>query len=47
MIEINGKGHEILAFFDIDYHLYIKEITDELLRHPNKKFKLSLERIQK
>jgi len=45
--EIIGKGHEILAFFNIDYHLYIKELTDELMRNPNKKFKLSLERIKK
>ncbi len=47
MIEISGKGHELLAFFNIDYHLYIKEITDELMRHPNKKYKLTLERIPK
>jgi len=47
MIEVNGKGHELLAFFNIDYHLYIKEITDELMRHPNRKYKLSIERIKK
>lgn len=47
MPEIFGKGHELLAFFNIDYHIFIKEITEELMRHPNKKYKLSLERIQK
>ncbi len=47
MTEISGKGHELLAFFNIDYHIVIKEITDELMKHPNKKYKLSLERIQK
>ncbi len=47
MTDIYGKGHEILAFFNIDYHEYIHEISDELMRNPNKKFKLSVERIRK
>jgi len=47
MPEIYGKGHEVLAFFNIDYHMYIKEIADELMNHPNSKYKLSVERIRK
>ena len=42
--EIYGKGHEILALFDIEYHFFSKEITDELMGNPNKKFKLTLRR---
>ena len=47
MTEIYGKGHELLAFFNIDYHFYIEEITNELMRNPNKKYKLSIERVLK
>jgi len=45
MAEIYGKGHELLAFFDIEYEFFIKEITSELMRNPDKKFKLTLEKI--
>jgi len=45
MAEIYGKGHEILACFDIEYEFFIKEITGELMKNPNKKFKLTLEKI--
>ncbi len=47
MTEIYGKGHELLAFFNIDYHLYIADITNQLMRNPNKNFRLSVERIPK
>ncbi len=47
MVEVCGKGQDILAFFNIDYHEYIKEISDELMRNPNKKYKLTLERVSK
>lgn len=45
MTEICGKGHDLLSFFNIDYHEFIKEITDKLMSHPDKNFRLSLERI--
>lgn len=45
MAEIYGKGHEILACFDIEYEKFIKEITSELMKYPNEKFKLILEKI--
>jgi len=45
MAEIYGKGHEILACFDIEYEKFIKEITSELMKYPNKKFKLTLEKL--
>lgn len=45
MTEISGKGHELLAFFNIDYHAFIEEITDELMKNPSKNFKLILERV--
>lgn len=47
MVQIIGKGHEILACFDIEYEGYIKDIADELMSHPDKKYKLTLERIPK
>jgi len=43
--EIYGKGHELLSFFNIDYHEFITEITDKLMSHPNKNFRLILERV--
>jgi len=45
VVEIYGKGHEILSFFNIDYHAYIQEISDELMSHPNKRYRLSVIRV--
>lgn len=45
MAEVWGKGHEILACFDIEYEKFIKEITSVLMKYPDKKFKLTLEKI--
>jgi len=42
--KIRGKGHEILACFDIEYEGYIKEITQELMSFPNSQFTLTLKR---
>jgi len=47
MIQIRGKGHEILSFFNIEYDIFIKDITNELMSNPNKKFTLTLEREKK
>jgi len=44
VVEIYGKGHEILSFFNIDYHTYIEEISNELMSHPNKRYRLSVTR---
>jgi len=41
---IKGKGSELLAFFNIDYESYIKEIVDELMSFPNSDFTLTLKR---
>ncbi len=42
-MKIYGKGHEILACFDIEYESYIREIASELMSNPNKRYRLSLE----
>ena len=42
---LKGKGHELLSLFDIEYHASSAKITDVLMGNPNKKFKLSLEKI--
>ena len=44
MTKIYGKGHEILAYFNIDYESYIQEFANELMSNPNQRFRLSLER---
>ena len=44
MKSIHGKGHQLLAMFDIEYHVFSKEITDELMANPEKMFKLSVEK---
>ena len=43
MKSIHGKGHELLAMFDIEYQVFSKEITNELMANPEKMFKLSVE----
>jgi len=43
LTKIYGKGHEILACFNIEYESYIHEIVDELMSNPNKRYRLSLE----
>ncbi len=43
MTKIYGKGHEILACFDIEYESYIQEIANELMSNPTKRYRLSLE----
>jgi len=40
--KIYGKGHEILACFNIEYEFYIHEIANELMSNPNKRYRLSL-----
>lgn len=45
MAQIYGKGHELLAFFNIDYHEFIEEITAELMSNPNRDFSLSIKRV--
>lgn len=45
MIEIYGKGYEILAFFDIEYEKFIEKMAIELMSNPNKRFRLSLQRV--
>ena len=44
MATIYGNGHVLLSFFNIDYHLSINNITEELMNNPNKRFRLSLEK---
>lgn len=44
MVEIFGKGYEILALFNIDYHKSLEEISTELMSKPNQRFRLSIER---
>lgn len=44
MTKIYGKGHEILAYFNIEYESYIQEIVSELMNNPSKRYRLSLER---
>jgi len=43
MPKIYGKGHEILACFNIEYESYIQEIVNELMSNPTKRYRLSLE----
>jgi len=43
LTKIYGKGHEILACFNVEYESYIHEIVAELMNNPNKRYKLSLE----
>jgi len=43
MTKVYGKGHEILAYFNIEYESYIQEFVNELMSNPNKRFRLSLE----
>jgi len=43
MTKIYGKGHEILAYFNIEYESYIQEIVNELMGNPTKRYRLSLE----
>ena len=43
MTKIYGKGHEILAYFNIEYESYIQEFASELMSNPNKRYRLSLE----
>jgi len=42
--KIKGKGHEILACFDIEYEASIREIVEELMEFPNSQFTLTLKR---
>jgi len=42
--KIRGKGHEILACFNIDYEESIKELTEELMSFPESIFTLTLKR---
>jgi len=42
-MKVYGKGHEILAFFNIEYESYIQEFASELMTNPNKRYRLSLE----
>jgi len=44
MTKIYGKGHEILACFNIDYEFHIKDIVSELMSNPTKRYRLSLEK---
>ena len=44
---ISGKGYQLLALFDVEYHASSAKITDVLMGNPNKKFKLSLKEIKK
>jgi hypothetical protein len=43
MTSIYGKGYEILALFNIDYHETLEKLSSELMGNPNKRFKLSLD----
>ncbi len=43
MTKIYGKGHEILSCFNVEYESYIQEFANELMSHPNKRYRLSLE----
>lgn len=44
--EIEEVGHKLLSLFDIEYHSFSEEITDKLMAHPNKKFKLILQEVK-
>ena len=44
MPKIYGKGHEILACFNIEYESHIEEIVNELMSNPTQRFRLSIER---
>ena len=47
MPKLEGEGHQILSLFNIDYHEVLKEITDELMSNPEKKFRLTVKEIKK
>jgi hypothetical protein len=44
MAELFGKGYQILALFNIDYHESLEEFSTELMSKPNMRFRLSIER---
>ncbi len=44
MPKIYEVGHKLLALFDIEYHKFSADITDELMKNPNTRFRLSLQR---
>ena len=44
MAELFGKGYEILALFNIDYHDLLEEISTVLMSNPNQRFRLLVER---
>ena len=44
MPKIYGKGHEILACFNIDYEMLLEEFVTELMCNPTQRFRLSLEK---
>ena len=39
-----GRGYQILALFNTEYHEMLRDFSDELMNDPNERFKLSLER---
>lgn len=39
-----GRGYQILALFNIEYHEMLRDFSAELMSEPNQRFKLSLER---
>ena len=39
-----GRGYQILALFNTEFHEMLREFSEELMSEPNQRFKLSLER---
>lgn len=45
MPKLEGKGHEILSLFNVDYHETLEEIAGELMGNPEKRFRISVKQI--
>lgn len=39
-----GRGYQILALFNTEFHEMLREFSEELMSEPNQRFKLSLEK---
>lgn len=42
-----GKGYQLLALFNIEYHRSSEPITQLLMENPNSEFRLEITRIRK
>lgn len=44
MARMYGRGYQILALFNTEYHEMLRDFSAELMSDPNQRFKLSLEK---